>query len=61
MDLSLGIAPPSLTGGIKENDTFGNLNEINHILGDMSSQASRTMVIKPRKNCEQIKLGNESK
>ncbi|KAI3826209.1 hypothetical protein L1987_00254 [Smallanthus sonchifolius] len=39
MDLSLGIAPPSLTGDIQENDTFGNLNEINHILGDMSSHA----------------------
>ncbi|KAJ0817727.1 putative transcription factor AP2-EREBP family [Helianthus annuus] len=32
MDLNLGIAPPSLTGGIQVND----------ILGDMSSQAART-------------------
>uniref|UniRef100_A0A251VSZ6 Putative AP2-like ethylene-responsive transcription factor n=1 Tax=Helianthus annuus TaxID=4232 RepID=A0A251VSZ6_HELAN len=35
MDLNLGIAPPSLTGGIQVND----------ILGDMSSQAARSMVI----------------
>ncbi|KAJ0949631.1 putative transcription factor AP2-EREBP family [Helianthus annuus] len=33
MDLNLGIAPPSLTGGIQVND----------ILGDMSSQAARSM------------------
>ncbi|KAK1411833.1 hypothetical protein QVD17_32620 [Tagetes erecta] len=43
MDLSLGIAPPSLTGVIQENDTFGNLNEVNYILGDMSSQVAKTM------------------
>ncbi|KAL8204896.1 hypothetical protein R6Q57_010519 [Mikania cordata] len=42
MDLNLGIAPPSLTGGIQENDTLENLNRIN-ILGDMSSQAATTM------------------
>lgn len=45
MDLNLGIAPPSLTGGINDNDTLGNLNEINYILGDMSSHAARTRVI----------------
>ncbi|KAI3738356.1 hypothetical protein L2E82_28385 [Cichorium intybus] len=38
MDLNLGIAPPSLTGGNKANDTFGSLHEINYILGDMSSR-----------------------
>ncbi|XP_076916632.1 APETALA2-like protein 1 [Bidens hawaiensis] len=45
MDLNLGIAPPSLTGGNQENDTSGNLNEINYILGDMSSHVATTMVI----------------
>nr|XP_043611164.1 APETALA2-like protein 1 [Erigeron canadensis] len=42
MDLNLGIAPPSLTGSIRDNDSLGNLHEINYVLGDMSSHAPRT-------------------
>ncbi|KAI3696777.1 hypothetical protein L6452_29311 [Arctium lappa] len=44
MDLNLGIAPPSLTGDSKADDTLGSLQEINYILGDMPSQAARTRI-----------------
>ncbi|CAI9264662.1 unnamed protein product [Lactuca saligna] len=42
VDLNLGIAPPSLTEGVKVNDTFRSMHEINYILGDMSSHAAIT-------------------
>ncbi|XP_071719353.1 APETALA2-like protein 3 [Rutidosis leptorrhynchoides] len=44
MDLNLGIAPPSLTESIKENNNLGNLHQINYLLGDMSSHAAGTRI-----------------
>ncbi|KAJ9540288.1 hypothetical protein OSB04_026794 [Centaurea solstitialis] len=41
MDLNLGIAPPSLSGGNKVNDTFGSLQQINSLLGDMSEDGRK--------------------
>lgn len=41
MDLNLGIAPPSLSGGNKANDTFGSLHQVSYLLGDMSEDGRK--------------------
>ncbi|KVI09523.1 AP2/ERF domain-containing protein [Cynara cardunculus var. scolymus] len=41
MDLNLGIAPPSLSGGNKANDTFGSLHQVNPLLADTSEDGRK--------------------